>query len=345
MLETALTFRITTAQQDISLECAEDETVLDAVERAGYSIPYSCRKGLCSSCEGRLVSGRVIVRGQGVRSAPADAVLFCQARPQSDLEIEPVRIRKVEFIERKIFTVKVRKVERLSADVAIIQLRLPIGRRVIFRAGQYLRVIMPDGDTRNYSMANPPQRNDELELHIRHVPGGKFSESQLATMTKGATLDIELPYGDFCLSDQHRQAILIATGTGFAPIKSIIENCIRLQLARPLHLYWGGNTPDDLYMQDLPMRWAEQHSWFKFTPVVSRPPASWSGRTGFVHLAVQEDYPDMSDLEIYACGAPPMIEAAQRDFSTSAKLKSDAFFSDAFVPSGIKDPEFGAIPA
>jgi CDP-4-dehydro-6-deoxyglucose reductase/3-phenylpropionate/trans-cinnamate dioxygenase ferredoxin reductase subunit len=332
-----LTFTISVPGQGISLDCAEGETVLDAVERAGYSIPYSCRKGLCSSCEGRLLSGQVTVRGQGLRNGPADEVLFCQARPQSDLEIEPVRIRKVDYIERKLFAAKVRKIERPVEDVAVIQLRLPIGRRAIFRAGQYLRVIMPDGDSRNYSMANAPQRNDEVELHIRHVAGGKFSESRLATLAKGDTLDIELPYGDFSLSEQQTPAILIATGTGFAPIKSIIESCIKLQSARPVHLYWGGRTPADLYMKDLVERWSAQHPWFNFTPVISRPPETWCGRTGHVHLAVLEDHRDMSDCEVYACGGLRMIETAQRDFTGSSGLKADAFFSDAFVPSGAGD--------
>jgi len=334
-------FAVSISKQDIAFDCAAEETVLDAVERAGYSIPYSCRKGVCSSCEGRLVSGEAVVRGQGVRRGPADAVLFCQARPRTDLEIAPVRIRKAEPIQRKVFAAKVREIRRPIADVAVIRLRLPIGRRAMFQAGQYLRVLLADGDSRNYSMANAPHRNDELELHIRHVPGGKFSEGLLAGFSIGSVLDVELPYGEFTLNDKDEQAILIATGTGFAPMKSFIEHNIRWGAVRPLHLYWGANTEADLYMQDLPRAWAQRHAWFKFTPVISSPSGAWSGRVGFVHAAVRQDYSDMSGLEVYACGASVMIDAAHRDFTATAGLRNDAFFSDAFVPSG--DVEVGAL--
>ncbi|MFT6669478.1 MAG: CDP-4-dehydro-6-deoxyglucose reductase/3-phenylpropionate [Afipia broomeae] len=333
-----LNFRITVAEKDIAFDCAPDETVLDATERAGYAIPYSCRKGVCSSCAGDLVSGQAAVRGQGICTGPMSGVLLCQARPQSDLEISPIRIRTAEIIERKVFTAKVRKIERPAPDVAVINLRLPIGRRAIFNAGQYLRVLMADGDSRNYSMANSPHKSDEVELHIRHVPGGKFSEDILAHLDKTSTLDIELPYGEFTLSDvPDRPAILIATGTGFAPMKSIIENNIKLGSTRLLHLYWGANTETDIYMAGLASKWMEAHAWFRFTPVVSNPSSQWNGRTGFVHRAVQTDYPDMSGVEVYACGAPIMIESAHRDFSAESGLKDNSFFSDAFVPSGDGD--------
>lgn len=333
--EALLSFTITVSNKNITFDCATDETVLDATERAGYSIPYSCRKGVCSSCAGDLVSGQAVVRGQGVCTGPMSGVLLCQARALSDLEISPTRIRSAEMIQRKIFTAKVSKIERPAPDVATIHLRLPIGQRATFRAGQYLRVLMGDGDSRNYSLANAPQKSDGAELHIRHVPGGKFSEHILARLEKASTLDIELPYGEFTLNDERDcPAILIATGTGFAPMKSIIENNIRLGLTRPFHLYWGANTETDLYMHDMVRNWAETHAWFSYTPVVSNPSVQWNGRTGFVHRAVQADHPDMSGLEVYACGAPIMIKSAQRDFRAESALRDDAFFSDAFVPSG-----------
>lgn len=330
-----MTYKISVTGEDISFECGEDETVLDAAERAGYTIPYSCRKGVCATCEGGISSGEAMVRGQGLCKGGETGVLLCQARPLSDLEIAPTRIRKVEPVSRKIFDAKVRKVVCPTADVSIIHLRFPIGNRSVFTAGQYLRVLMSDGDSRNYSMANPPYQNDGVELHIRHVPGGKFSESILADLEKGAILNLEFPYGEFTLSDNDKQpAILIATGTGFAPIKSIVEHQIRQGGSRSMHLYWGANTEADLYMQELPEKWAKNHDWFTFTPVISSPSKDWSGRTGLVHLAVQEDYSDMSELEIYACGAPVMIDAARKDFCSGAKLNEAAFFSDSFVPSG-----------
>jgi len=338
-----LSFNISVANEGITYDCAHGETVLDATERAGYAIPYSCRKGVCSSCAGDIVSGRAAVRGQGVCTGPASGVLLCQARPQSNLTIAPIRIRRADMLERKVFKVKVRKLDRPTPAVSIVHLRLPIGRRAIFHAGQYLRVLMADGDSRNYSMANAPGK-DEVELHIRHVPSGKFSEQVLARLDKASTLDIELPYGEFSLrAAPGRPAILLATGTGFAPMKSIIEECLALGSTRPLHFYWGVKTEQDLYMRDLASNWASTHPWFRFTPVISRPSQRWSGRTGYVHHAVQADFPDMSELEVYACGAPRMIKAAGRDFRAQSALKDDAFFSDAFVPSGDNDATASAV--
>lgn len=337
---------VSIASSDISFGCNADETILDATERAGYTIPYSCRKGVCSSCEGRLISGEVSVRGQGGRRGPADGVLFCQARPHTDVEIAPAWIRDIAPIARKVFKAKVWQISRPIPDVAVIRLRLPIGQRAIFAAGQYLRALMPGGDSRNYSMANAPHRNDEIELHIRQVPGGIFSQRILPNLVKGSSLEVELPYGEFRLSENDAvPAILLATGTGFAPIKSMIEHNLRSASKRRLHLYWGANVERDLYMQDLPRSWAEKHDWFTFTPVVSMPSREWTGRAGFVHSAVQQDYPDMSELEVYACGAPLMIEAARRDFCASSKLRQSAFFSDAFVSSGDPVPEAAALAA
>lgn len=341
-----MTVRVSIASSDISFGCKADETILDAAERAGFAIPYSCRKGVCSSCEGRLISGDVMVRGQGGRRGPAEGVLFCQARPHTDVEIAPVWIRNQTPIARKVFRAKVWQISRPIPDVAVIRLRLPIGQRAVFSAGQYLRVLMPGGDSRNYSMANAPHRSDEVELHIRQVPGGMFSQRTLPNLAKGSSLEIELPYGEFRLSENDDvPAILLATGTGFAPIKSMIEHNIRCGSRRRLHLYWGANTEADLYLRELPQSWAEKHDWITFTPVVSMPSGVWAGRTGFVHRAVQEDYPDMSALEVYACGAPVMIDAARRDFGASSKLRSSAFFSDAFVSSGDIEPEAVALAA
>lgn len=332
-----MSYSITVHGEEISFCCEAGETVLDAVERAGYAIPYSCRKGVCSSCEGGITAGVAMVRGQGRMEGPVEGVKLCQARPESDLEIAPARIRKVDPVSRKVLPGKVRKVVQLAPDVAAIHLRFPIGNRAVFRAGQYLRVMMPDGDSRNYSMANPPQQNDGVELHIRHVPGGKFSETVLARLAPKDVLEVELPYGEFSLSESETPALLVATGTGFAPILSIIEDQARSGGTRALHLYWGGKRAVDLYMRDAVEKLAEKHDWLTFTPVVSEPDESWEGRSGFVHKAVLADYPDMTGMEVYACGAPVMIEAAKSDFCAEARLDPEMFFSDAFVPSGDVD--------
>lgn len=338
-----MTMTISVRGKDVRFDCAEGETVLDAAERAGYSIPYSCRKGVCSTCEGGITSGTARVRGQGVCTGPAQGVRLCQARPETDLEIDPVRLRKIAPVARKVLQAKVRTINRPAADVAVIRLRFPNGVRADFKAGQYLRVQMPDGDSRNYSMANPPQQNDGLELHIRHVPGGKFSETILAGLGKGSVLTVELPYGEFTVDDASQApAILLATGTGFAPLRAIVEDHIRRGAPRPMHLYWGANTAADLYELAQAESWAAAHDWFDFTPVVSRPDSGWTGRTGFVHCAVLEDFPDLSGHEVYACGAPVMIDAAIADFGREGGLGSERFHSDAFVATGDLELETSA---
>lgn len=335
-----MTVSVGVPNADISFGCEPDETILDAAERAGFAIPYSCRKGVCSSCAGRLIKGEMTVRGQGIKHGPVDDVLLCQAKPITDVELAPQWIRSAAPVARKTYRCKVWHVSRPIPDVAVIKLRLPIGQRAIFSAGQYLRALMPGGDSRNFSMANPPHKNDELELHIRQVPGGAFSQRILPNLSKGSVLEVEIPYGEFRLSDNdNRTAILLATGTGFAPIKSMVEHWIKAGSERQMHLYWGANTENDLYMAQLAGTWASQFHRFQFTPVVSAASTQWNGRVGFVHKAVMEDYPDMSSSEVYACGAPIMIEAARKEFSSVCKLDPTAFFCDPFVPSGEPEPQ------
>ncbi|MGV0821060.1 FAD-binding oxidoreductase [Martelella sp. AMO21009] len=320
---------------DMEFSCGDDEFVLDAIENGNYAIPYSCRKGVCSSCEGKLVRGRLQVRGQGLQEGPVSGVRFCQARPLGDVEISPQWIRKDDLPARKKLTARIAKIDYPAEDVAVLTLRLPIGQRAVFKAGQYLRVFLPGGagDSRNYSMANPPRKNDQVELHVRRVPGGAFSDAILRDLSKGDTLDIEVPFGQFGIEEGDGDTILLASGTGFAPIKSIVEDLIDHGNDRPVRLYWGANKIADLYHLALAQKWAEKFGWFSFVPVVLEPEGEWSGKTGFVHRAVLEDFPDMSRCRVYACGAPAMVNAAATDFANVANLPASSFHCDIFEPS------------
>lgn len=328
-----MSFVVRVADRKIAFDCTADETILDAAERAGFSLPYSCRRGVCNTCEGALLAGELQVRSRRV-AGKADTVLMCQARPCSDVEIAPKRIEKRAPSLRKILTATVYRIARPTPDVWLLTLRFANGVRAKFQAGQYLQILMPDGDRRNFSLANPPHDNDAAELHIRHVPGGRFSESMLATMAPGDKLVVELPFGQFFLRQAEKPAILLATGTGFAPIKSIIEGALRRGDRRPMRLYWGGRSDADLYMLDRVATWADRASWFFFVPVLSRARHGWKGRTGLVHRAVLEDNPDMTNVEVYACGNPLMIAAARKDFGREAGLPDACFYADAFVASG-----------
>lgn len=322
-----MTHIIRIAGSGIEFACAPHQTVLEAAEAAGWEIPYSCRRGVCNTCLGRLVSGTA--------EAPAEQdgqVLFCQAKPRSDLEVAPREIVRIDPGARRTVNARVYRVTRAADDVALIHLRFPAGTKVKFKAGQYLEVILEDGVRRSFSMANPPQQSDGALLHVRLVRGGRFSEQVLPALTAGSTLKVELPFGDFFLRDSGtRPAVMVASGTGFAPIKSILEDAFRRSVKRGFILYWGARRRKDLYQLELPEKWAEQHGDFRFVPVLSEPDVAWPGRTGLVHRAVMEDYATLAECEVYACGVNAMVSAARHDFIHERGLAPEAFFCDAFV--------------
>jgi NAD(P)H-flavin reductase/ferredoxin len=329
-----MTFTVRVAESEISFPCEPREFVLDAAERAGYSMPSSCRKGACNTCEAGLVEGEVEQRGRGRRTARDGLALMCRSQPRADLTIRPKRFERIDIFRRKIITARIFRLARPAPDVTLLTLRFPIGLRAPFKGGQYLQVIMEDGGRRNFSMANATRDNDGAELHLRHVPGGTFSVKTLSKLSAGDPLQVELPYGDFYLRASERSVILLASGTGFAPIKSIIETAIHAGNRRPMHLYWGARTREDMYLAELPARWAARLPWFSFTPVLSEPSSSWTGRTGLVHDAVREDRNDLSGADVYACGNPLMVSAAQKHFTAGHGLPDAQFFADAFVESG-----------
>jgi NAD(P)H-flavin reductase/ferredoxin len=329
-----MTFTVRVADSETTFPCGPREFVLDAAERAGYSMPSSCRKGACNTCEAGLLEGEVEQRGRGRQTARDGMALMCRSQPRADLTIRPRRFERIDVFRRKTIPTKIFRLARPAPDVSILTLRFPIGLRAPFKAGQYLQVVMEDGDRRNFSMANATRDNGGAELHIRHVSGGKFSMQTLSRLSVGDFLQIEAPYGDFYLRDSQRSVILLASGTGFAPVKSIIETAIHAGNRRPMQLYWGARKREDIYLAELPAKWAQRLAWFSFTPVLSEPPSSWTGRIGLVHDAVREDHGDLAGADIYACGNPLMVSAAKRDFVGGHGLPDAQFFADAFVESG-----------
>lgn len=329
---------------DIAFSCDDGKSVLDGALAAGYEIPYSCRTGVCGSCRGRVVGGTV-AGGQGAglseEEQAAGQVLLCQARACSDLTIAVREVRKIDRSAIKTVTAKVYRMTRAAPDVTVLQLRFPAGAKAKFKAGQYLSLKMQDGTVRHFSMANPPHQNDGAELHIRHVPGGRFSQHLAEQMAEGHQIEVSIPYGDFHIRDDSGKSIvLLASGTGFAPIKSIVEDAIKRKLTRSMVLYWGARRPEDLYRIELARKWETQLPWFRFIPVLSEagPADGWEGRTGFVHQAVLDDIPSLAGYAVYACGAPAMINAARQAFVHDRQLDRDAFHCDAFAPAAAATP-------
>jgi NAD(P)H-flavin reductase/ferredoxin len=329
-----MTYQVAIGHSDIAFPAEAGESVLDAAERAGYSLPYSCRKGVCSTCEASLRTGTVEIGTQSM-VGPKPAVLLCRAKPKSDIIVHPRRIERRDVSGTKIIDAWVFRLDWPTDEVATLLLRFPVSIRAKFKAGQYLRVRSPDGRARNFSLANPPQESDGAHLHIRQIDGGHFSERVLKQLKLGDRVRIEIPFGDFFLRENtDRPIICVATGAGFAPIKSIVEYLIRRESTRPIKFYWSGRHASDLYMRELPEKWARKLQWFDFIPLLTAPDASWSGRRGLVHRAVLQDVPDLSNHQVYACGNPLMIRKARSDFTREAGLPEDQFFAEPFVLTG-----------
>jgi len=334
-----MTRQITIRPSGHVFQAQDGETVLEAALREGYMLPYGCRNGACGSCKGKVAEGTVDhgKSQDSVLSAAGrqlGAALFCQARPLSDLVIECREIGTVKDIPVKMLPCRVQTLESVAPDVMRIRLRLPAAERLQFLAGQYIDIMLKDGTRRSLSMANPPHDDGLLELHLRNY-GGPFSTHVFTRMKEKDILRFEGPLGSFYLrEDGNKPVVLVAGGTGFAPIKAIIEHAIHNKLQRKIILYRGARRPVDLYLNELPETWQREHG-ITYIPVLSDVATDdvWDGRRGLVHQAVMEDLPDLSGHEVYACGAPAMIEAARRDFCAHCGLPESAFYADAFTPA------------
>jgi CDP-4-dehydro-6-deoxyglucose reductase len=334
-----ITHQITIRNSGHCITANADETILQAAIREGLILPYGCRDGACGSCKGKLIEGSIDY-GKYSNKALTDAeresgmALFCQARPLGDVVIEAREVRKAGDIQIRTLPCRVQKIERPTEDVAILYLKLPTNERLQFLAGQYLDILLKDGTRRSFSMANAPHDDELLQLHVRHVAGGAFTDLVFSRMKERDILRFEAPLGTFYLrEDSAKPIVFVASGTGFAPIKSIIESALAKGVARPMTLYWGGRRPSDLYLSDLAKKWAAEHSHLRYVPVISdaQREDNWSGRTGFVHRAAMEDFPDLCGHQVYACGVPVMVDAARRDFTTQCGLPENEFYADSFT--------------
>ncbi len=332
-----MTFKVRIEPSGHEFTVAEQETILEGALRHGYTLPYSCRNGSCGTCKGRLLAGdidygRYEDKALSAAERAAGLALFCQAVPRADVVIEARELTAVAGIAIKTLPARVMKMERAADDVMILSLKLPANQRLQFLAGQYLDILLKANQRRSFSLANPPHEDESLQLHIRRVPNGLFTTHVFTQMKEKDLLRLRGPMGIFFLrEDSDRPVILIGGGTGFAPIKGMLEHAFARGTFRPLHFYWGVRAKRDLYMHALPQAWARTHANFRYTPVLSEPRAEddWDGRTGWVHEAVLADYPDLSGYEVYASGPPPMIAAIKQAFFAHG-LTPERLFYDSF---------------
>lgn len=332
-----MTFQATIQPSGHQFPIEEHETLLEAALRHGYVLPYSCRDGVCGVCKGRILQGQVEHDNR-----PASAIteqekanglaLFCNTKAKSDLVIESKEVGAIGDVQIKTLPCRVHSMEKPAADVMVLKLKLPANERLQFLAGQYIDILMKEHKPRSFSLANAPHNDEFLELHIRNIAGGAFTNHVFEEMKVRDILRFKGPLGTFFLrEDTDKPIIFVASGTGFAPIKAIIEHALYIGLKRPMHFYWGARKLTDLYLLETAKQW--EALGIAFTPVLSDalPEDNWQGRTGFVHRAVLEDYNDLSAYEVYACGAPVVVEAAHTDFTTLCRLPNEAFYSDAFT--------------
>lgn len=337
--------QITLEPGSLQFSASEDVNLLDAALSAGLLVPHGCRDGACGACKAKILKGEVDY-GQYAEHAltaeekAAGEVLMCCAKPRSDMTIQARQVSRADDIPVKRMPCRVESRTKVAEDVMVIRVKLPASETFRFRAGQYVDFLLADGKRRSFSIANAPHETGVLEFHIRQISGGQFTHHVFADLKEKDILRFEGPLGSFFFREKSpRAAVLLAGGTGFAPIKGIVEHLIEQGDTRPLYLYWGAQDLSGLYLKDLAEKWQAMGK-VVFVPVLSgdATPADWPGRRGLVHEAVMQDFPEMAELDVYACGAPAMVESAHRDFTQRCGLDEANFYSDAFTFSRDSTP-------
>ena len=337
-------FRVTLQPSGHSFSTDGSEPVLQAALDAGLTLPYGCRNGACGACKGKVLDGLVdhgAAQDQALSTADRAGrlALFCCAKPLSDLVLECREVGTARDIPVKIMPCRVQQIERVADDVIVLSLKLPANERLQFLAGQYIEFMLKDGKRRAFSIANAPHDDGFLQVHVRLIDGGEFTSHVFSGMKEKDILRFQGPYGSFFLREESsRPVILVAGGTGFAPVKALVEHALHNHSARPMELYWGARNRGGLYLPDLPPAWVAAHPHIRYVPVLSdaAPQDAWSGRGGLVHRAVLEDHADLSAYQVYACGAPAMIDAARAEFVAQG-LPPEEFFADAFSFAPVMD--------
>ncbi len=336
-----MSFQITVEPSGRTFQADEGEMLLAAGIRQGIGMPYGCKDGACGSCKCRVISGEVSLGSHQAKALSTDEeikgfILTCCSSAKSDLVLESRQVVEEGAFPVKKMPVRVSSLEKKTDDVMLVKLQVPASDLLKFKAGQYVDFLLRDGSKRSYSMANAPHtvsaETPHIELHIRHMVGGLFTDHVFSAMKEKEIQRIEGPQGSFFLRDSDKPVIFLASGTGFAPIKALIEEMLHLGNKRDVTFYWGARRPADLYMNDWVLDAAAQMPNLKYIPVVSDALESdaWSGRTGFVHLGVMNDFKDLSNYQVYACGAPIVVDSARAAYEKLG-LPADEFYADSFT--------------
>ena len=341
-----MSFEVTLIPSGRHFKVPAGATLLSAAHGADIAIPYSCRAGACRTCRGRVIHGQVDHGHVHPHYLSEEERLqgytfLCQAQALSDLVVEVQILDLLASVRRRMTPARVMEIRRVAPDVVILRLKLPMNEDLVFLAGQYLEFLLSNGERRAYSIASAPsiEGTASLELHVRYTPGGLFTEHVFNGLNVHDLMRLEAPLGTFFLREESSKPIVfLASGTGFAPIKSMLHYAAQKNMDRQMTLYWGGRTRADIYDVEWVQAYAAANPGFMFVPVLSEPTPDcvWSGRTGFVHHAVMDDFDDLSGHQVYACGAPVVIESAKRDFVEKRGLSAAEFFADSFLDASDK---------
>jgi len=325
--------QVTWLEEGCTFDAADGETVLDAAVRAGVMLPSECCFGACGTCRVKLLSGAVrydeMPPGLSEQETAEGYALACQARAASALVVSTDR-PLASPVPAARHSASVVALEHAADRVVKLTLAIDGQERIAFRPGQYMHVHLGEAGVRSFSMASSPNEAT-VAFHIRRIEGGYFTDGRLATLAVGDTLDVELPLGGFGYHEEdYRPIVMIATGTGIAPLYAMLGELLADADRPPIALFWGGRTPQDLYLHDTLAALAAQHDDFDYTPVLSRAGASWTGARGYVQQAVSAQFPDLSEHAVYACGSPDMIASAKRAFAELG-VSARYFYADGFT--------------
>jgi CDP-4-dehydro-6-deoxyglucose reductase len=331
-------YRVINSISSATFTVNDGETVLSAALRQGVMLPYSCKNGTCGSCKGQVESGSVHYPFHPPLALDEDEVkrgnaLFCQASPSEDLVIRAREIEAVKDIQVRKMPARVIEKTPMAPDVMRLSLKLPSAQRLQFLAGQYLEILVPDGKRRAFSIASPPQSEDTIELHVRHVEGGGFTGWVFDELKVRDILRLEAPLGTFFVRNDNteRPLLMVGGGTGFAPLKSMIEDLLAHDDKRPLHLFWGTATQAELYMHEQVKQWESENEHIRYTSALSEADdtADSDSFSGLVHEAVLAAHQDLSGFDIYISGPPAMVETGRNAFIEQGAEKRRIFF-DSF---------------
>ena len=323
--------------------CGTDETILEGALRNQVFLRYGCKHGGCGTCKAQIVDGDVDLAASSYALPPAErdggTILVCQSYPVDDcvIDVASMNLDEEEFYsgdKSGHYAMEVQAVENLTPDIRRIVLRHRLGVVMPFAAGQFVNVTVPGTDAeRSYSMANGSADHDRIDLICKVLPGGLFSRFLEETAAPGVPVSVTGPFGLMSVRVSYRKIVMVAGGSGLAPLLSMLTDLARRSSNREVTLFFGARTEGDLYALDEIARLQTDMAGLQFVPVLVEPSETWSGATGLVTDAIADLQEDYEGYDVYLCGPPAMIDAAT-ELLVARGVRAQNVYFDAFVPTG-----------